>query len=455
MVTEPKILLVDDDERLRAAAGKVLAAEGYRVASAASGGEALDALKHPGVKLVICDLRLPDLDGLALLQRMRELRPEVEVVMITGHGSIERAVEAMKLGAYDFIPKPLDSATLMKAVAKALEKQRLSSENRQLRRQLERRRGVEALIGDSPALLSVKQLIRQIAATDVSVLIQGESGTGKEIVADALHDLSERHERPLVKISCAAIPEPLLESELFGHERGAFTGATAAQPGKCELVDRGTLLLDEIAEMSPPLQAKLLRVLQDGRFQRLGGTRDLRADFRLLCATHADLPKAIEAKGFRHDLYYRINTVQIVLPPLRERREDVPLLAHHFLRTFAEQMRKDVRAIAPRALDELRAHPWPGNVRELEHVLQRAVALAQGDTLTHFTFAPPPEGVAATAPARDGSSVSIPIGTTVDEATRRLVQATIGHCAGNKLQAARMLGIAPRTMYRHYGNSGP
>ncbi|HUD84236.1 MAG TPA: sigma-54 dependent transcriptional regulator, partial [Candidatus Saccharimonadales bacterium] len=324
MAARPHILLVDDDERLRNAAGKVLTAEGYRVVNAASGREALEALKEEAFALVISDLRLPDLDGIALLKQMRQLLPEAEVVMITGYGSIEKAVEAIQLGAYDFIQKPLDSAALLRTVAKALEKQRLAGENRRLRHQLRQRRGVEALIGDSPPIQAVKQLIAQIAPTDVNVLIQGESGTGKEIAADALHNLSGRRGQPLVKISCAAIPETLLESELFGHERGAFTGAAAARPGKFELAHGGTLLLDEIAEMTPPLQAKLLRVLQDGSFQRLGGTKEVRVNVRLLCATHADIPKAIGQGKFRHDLYYRINTVQIVLPPLRERREDIP-----------------------------------------------------------------------------------------------------------------------------------
>ncbi len=455
MPNKPNILLVDDDERLRNAAGKVLTAEGYRVASASSGREAMDMVRDENIALLISDLRLPDLEGIALLKQIRELRPDVEVVMITGYGSVEKAVEAMRLGAYDFIQKPLDSTALLKTVAKALEKQRLSSENRQLRHQLQQQRGVEALIGDSPAMQEVKKLIRQIAPTDVNVLIQGESGTGKEIVADALHLLSERRDKPLLKISCAAIPETLLESELFGHERGAFTGALAAKPGKFELADGGTLLLDEIAEMSPQLQAKLLRVLQDGRFQRLGATRELQVNVRLLCATHANIPKAVEAEKFRHDLYYRINTVQVLLPPLCERRKDVPLLAGHFLRKFAAEMGKDVCVIAPPALDQLLAHDWPGNVRELEHVIQRAVALARGGTITSFTFAPTASGaVKATTTTQDGSSVSMPVGITVDEATRRLVQATIEQCAGNKLKAARMLGIPPRSMYRHFSNPG-
>jgi DNA-binding NtrC family response regulator len=452
MTIPPHILLVDDDERLRRAAGKVLANEGYQVTAAASGTEALAQFKQTDLALVISDLRLPDLDGISLLKKARELVPEAEVVMITGHGSIENAVEAMRLGAYDFIQKPLDSAALLKTVAKALEKQRLASENRQLRRQLQQRCGADALIGDSPVMQSVKQLIRQIAPTDVNVLIQGESGTGKEVVADALHCLSDRNKGALLKISCAAIPDTLLESELFGHERGAFTGAAVARPGKFEQADGGTLLLNEIAEMTPQLQAKLLRVLQDGSFQRLGSTKEVRVNVRLLCATHADIPKAMEENKFRHDLYYRINTVQIVMPPLRERREDIPLLAGHFLRFFAEAMHRETPAVSPPALDQLIAHTWPGNVRELNHVMQRAVALTNGDTIISFAFAPAANNAMKVAPPLDGSNIFIPIGTTADEATKRLVQATINHCAGNKLKAAQMLGIPPRTMYRHFSN---
>jgi transcriptional regulator with GAF, ATPase, and Fis domain len=310
------------------------------------------------------------------------------------------------------------------------------------------------LIGDSRALATVKQIIRQIAPTNVGVLITGESGTGKEIVADAIHLLSDRHEKPLLKISCAAIPDTLLESELFGHERGAFTGATAAKPGKFELADGGTLLLDEIAEMSPQLQAKLLRVLQDGSFQRLGATKQLHADVRLLSATHTDIPKAITAGNFRSDLYYRINTIEISLPALRDRGEDVLLLTEHFLRDCATEMGRDVRSIAPAALDQLRGYTWPGNVRELEHVIQRAVALATGDTITKFSFSPGDGGIVeAVSTTPGGPAISIPIGTTVDEATKRLVEATIRQCSGNKLKAAHILGIPPRTMYRHFSDS--
>jgi two-component system response regulator HydG len=449
------ILLVDDDESLQRAVVKVLSAEGHPVICAASGAEALERLRAQALALVIADLVLPDLEGTALVRQARELQPDVEVMMITGHASVEKAVEAMKLGAYDFIEKPIDAAGLVRIVAKALEKQKLSGENRRLRRELQQSRGLDALVGASPAMQAVKTLIRQIAPTDVAVLIQGASGTGKEIVADAIHDLSERRDKPLLKLSCAAIPETLLESELFGHERGAFTGAAALKPGKFELADGGTLLLDEIAEMSPQLQAKLLRVLQDGQFQRLGGTRNLQADVRLLAATHEDILAKMAKNQFRQDLYYRINTVQVLLPALRERPEDIPLLAARFLARYAAQMRREIRAIAPRAMEQLLGHAWPGNVRELEHVIQRAVAVTAGDTITEFMFAPTAVAPQTVAVPGDGPGITIPLGTPVAEATRRLVEATLAQCGGNKLQAARMLGIAPRTMYRHFGGSKP
>jgi two-component system, NtrC family, response regulator HydG len=454
MPDQPNILVVDDDARLRTAVGKVLVGEGHRVVFAACGQEAIERLKSQALALIILDLLLPDLDGISLLKAARVIQPEAEVVMVTAYGSVEKAVAAMRLGAYDFIEKPIDSMALLKIVAKALEKQRLSSENRQLRHRLQQSRSLDALIGCSLAIEAVKALVRQVAPTNVTVLIQGESGTGKEIVADALHSLSERRDRPLLKMSCAAIPEALLESELFGYERGAFTGAAGSKPGRFELADSGTLFLDEIAEMSPQLQAKLLRVLQDGRVQRLGGTQNVQTDVRLLAATHADIPRLIAERQFRNDLYYRINTVQVCLPPLRERREDIPLLAAHFLAKTAAEMAKAVRLIAPKAMGQLMEHRWPGNVRELEHVLQRAVALAQGDTIHQFSFAPAvTHTIDEAVGARDGPGITIRIGTTVEEATKQLIQATLEQCKGNKLQASRMLGIPARTMYRHFSGT--
>ena len=303
MAKKPEILLVDDEEALCTAAEKILTKEGYHVTSMNTAVDGLAKFESDGADLLITDLMLPDADGISVLKRAKELRPTVEVIVITGHATVEKAVEAMRLGAYDFIEKPLDRAELVKAVGKAVEKQKLSEENRRLREELQQQRGEDALIGNSDLMVTVKKLIRQIAPTDVSVLIQGESGTGKEVVADVIHNLSQRRDEPIVKISCAAIPETLLESELFGYERGAFTGAAGSKPGKFELADGGTLFLDEIAEMSPQLQAKLLRVLQDGRFQRLGSVKDVQVNVRVISATHVDIHKAIAEGTFREDLF--------------------------------------------------------------------------------------------------------------------------------------------------------
>ena len=452
MPSRPNILLVDDDERLRTAVSKVLTGEGHRVVCAASGGEALDLLKTQRVALVVSDLRLPDLDGIALLKGAREAQPEVEVVVITGHGSVEKAVEAMRLGAYDFIEKPIDSAALLKAVAKALEKQRLASENRQLRRQLQQGRSLDALIGDSPAMLAVKKLIRQIAPANVTVLIQGESGTGKEIVADAIHSLSDRAAKPLLKISCAAIPETLLESELFGYERGAFTGAAGAKPGKFELADGGTLLLDEIAEMSPPLQAKLLRVLQDGAFQRLGGTQNLKTDARLLTATHEDIVARIAGNQFRHDLYYRINTVQVSLPALRERRQDIPLLARHFLAKFCCRNAKRGSRHCARRDGPIAGPPLAGQRARTRtrHSTRGGTGHRRHDQRALRLPRRPPARL--TQPRQPSMVLELPFPSAPPWTRRpeRLVAATLEQCGGNKLEAARILGIPPRTMYRRF-----
>ena len=452
MAKRSEILLVDDEEALCTAAEKILAKEGYHVTTVNTAEDGLARFETAGADLLITDLMLPDQDGIALLKRAKELRPTVEVIVITGHATVERAVEAMRLGAYDFIEKPLDRAALLKAVGKAIEKQRLAAENRQLREQLQQQRDEEALIGNSPAMVAVKKLIRQIAPTDVSVLIQGESGTGKEVVADVIHSLSQRREEPIVKISCAAIPETLLESELFGYERGAFTGAGNSKPGKFELADGGTLFLDEIAEMTTQLQAKLLRVLQDGRFQRLGSTRNVQIDVRVISATHVNVQGAIEEKRFREDLYYRLNVVHLSLPPLRERREDIPLLTDHFLKKYALRMQKNIRGIEPAGLDQLLAHSWPGNVRELENAIQRALAVATDDMIRSFQLIP----ATAISSAGDaaGPSVMIPIGTPLDDAEERLIAETLNQCGGDKERAAKLLGISSRTLYRRYSKDG-
>ena len=452
MARRAEILLVDDEEALCTAAEKILAKEGYRVHSVNTAKDGLAKFEAEGADLLITDLLLPDLDGISLLKRAKELRPTIEVIVITGHGTVEKAVEAMRLGAYDFIEKPLDRTALIKAVSKAIEKQRLSDENRRLRDELQQQRGEEALIGNSEGMAAVKKLIRQIAPTDVSILIQGESGTGKEIVADVIHHLSQRRENPIVKISCAAIPETLLESELFGYERGAFTGAAGSKPGKFELADGGTLFLDEIAEMTPTLQAKLLRVLQDGRFQRLGSTRDIQVDVRVLSATHIDIQTAISEKRFREDLFYRLNVVNVTLPPLRQRQDDIPLLADHFLKKYAARMQKNVHGMSPTALEQLLMHTWPGNVRELENAMQRAIAVATGDTIGSFQLTPLMSSTATGQPL--GPAVTIPIGTTMADAEERIVTATLNHCEGDKEKAAKLLGISSRTLYRRFSKPG-
>ncbi len=447
MAKRADVFLIDDEEALRVAAEKILAKEGYRVTTFATGAEGLAAFAAQEPDLLITDLKLPDTDGIEVLKRAKELRPHVEVILITGHGTVQDAFEASRLGAYDFIEKPIDRNRLLIAVAKGVEKQRLSRENQQLRAQLHQQQTEAALVGASPAMDAVKKLIRQIAPTDVSVLIQGESGTGKEVVADVIHALSQRRDKPIVKISCAAIPETLLESELFGYERGAFTGAHTAKPGKFELAHGGTLFLDEIAEMSPPLQAKLLRVLQDGRVQRLGSTKDIQADVRVISATHVDIQHAISEHKFREDLFYRLNVVQLYLPPLRERREDVPLLADHFLKKYAARMQKNITGILPEALDQLLSHPWPGNVRELENTIQRALAITTANTITRFQLTPPRPGSGAGG-AVLGPSLTVAIGTKLEEVENQLIAETLAYCGGDKEKAAELLGISSRTLYR-------
>ena len=445
MPRRAEILLVDDEEALCTAAEKILVKEGYRVRTVNTAQDGLAKFEAEGADLLITDLMLPDLDGISLLKRAKELRPTIEVIVITGHGTVEKAVEAMRLGAYDFIEKPLDKNQLLKTVAKAVERQRLSRENQQLRDELKAVRGEDSFIGGTPAMIEVKKLVRQVAPPDVSVLVQGESGTGKEVVADMLHSLSARRDKPIVKISCAAIPETLLESELFGYERGAFTGAAGSKPGKFEMADGGTMFLDEIAEMSPALQAKLLRVLQDGRFQRLGSTKEIQVDVRIISATHVDLLDAIVEKKFREDLYYRLNVVHIDLPALRDRREDLPVLADHFLKKYAARMQKNVRSIAPVAIEQLLAHSWPGNVREMENAMQRALAVASGERIESFQLF----HIGGTAPGKpSGPSVNVPVGATLAEAEDVLIRETLKIVAGDKEKAAKILGVSSRTLYR-------
>lgn len=451
MSERPVIIVADDEPAVRESLDRALSREGFQVILSEDGQTALEHLRGGGADLLLADLRMPGLSGLELLRAAKLLAPEVEVVLITGHGTIEEAVEAMKEGAYDFITKPFQRATLLKAIRKAMERQALVRENRALHRRLDDLLQSGKIVGTSPAIRRLLELVEQVAPTSATILIQGESGTGKELVANALHELSPRKGRPLIKLNCAALPDTLLESELFGFERGAFTGAESRKEGRFELADGGSLFLDEVGDLSPVTQGKLLRVLQEGEFERLGGTKTIRVDVRVIAATNQDLGAAVREKRFREDLYYRLNVIALTLPPLRERAEDIPLLAQHFLRIYTAKNNKTLEGFSREAMECLLGYAWPGNIRELENAVERAVILSRGRFLEPGDF---PE--ALRQGARVEHAISIPIGTSLDEVEQRLIEETLRYTRGDKNLAAKLLGIASRTIYRKLkGFSGP
>ena len=441
----PCVLVVDDHESVRVALGKALENRGWRAVLAAGGRQALDHLRAGGVHVVVADLKMPGMDGIELLKAIKQISPATEVVVITAYGTVERAVEAMKVGAVDFVAKPFRRAVLMEAIERALARQcrkvPLGAQDNP----------IPEIVGSGGAIREVAELILTIAPSSAAVLVTGESGTGKELVAEAIHRLSARREGPLVRVSCAALSETLLESEFFGHERGAYTGAYSQRKGRFEVADGGTIFLDEVAQLSQAMQAKLLRVLQDGCFERVGSSVTRHTDVRVVAATNVDLHKAVEEGRFRADLFYRLNVVGVQLPPLRQRTEDIPALAHHFLRRYAEREGARIMGIAQEAANCLIHYSWPGNVRELENVVERAVILSRGDRVT---VADLPERLRQQGGApRD---LSIPVGTPVREAERRLIQATLVHTGGDKSAAASLLGIDRRTIYRRLsGSAGP
>ena len=439
----PTILVVEDDVENRAAMVKVLEGAEYKVLETDNGQQALDILNEEDIDILVTDLRLPVMDGVELLKRAKAVEQDVEVIMITGHGTVEIAVEAIKEGAYDFITKPVKKAQLLRAVEKAAEKQYLSRENRELRQQLGQS-GSRRIIYSSADMRNIARMVEQVAPSTATVLITGESGTGKEVVADAIHGASPRRLKPLIKVSCAALPDTLLESELFGYEKGAFTGANARKEGRFELANGGTLFLDEVGEISPPVQVKLLRVLQDGKFERLGGTRTIDADVRILAATNKDLHKEVEEKRFREDLFYRLNVINMRIPSLRERKEDVQLLAMHFLKLYADKNNKPIEGFTEEAMLALSSYDWPGNVRELENAIERAVVFTNGKQIPLSVL---PQSVSAFAESRH--SLTFKIGTPLRELERKAIDITLHHTRGDKNMAARLLGIATRTIYRH------
>jgi two-component system, NtrC family, response regulator HydG len=439
----PNLLVVEDDIENRTAMVKVLEGAGYDTAEADNGQAALDQVLENNVDILVTDLRLPVMDGVELLKRTKAAAPEVEVILVTGHGTVELAVEAIKEGAYDFITKPIKKAQLLRAVEKAAEKQYLSRENRQLRSQLTQS-NTRHLIYASAEMRNIARMVDQVAPSSATVLITGESGTGKEVVADAIHNASPRRLKPMIKVSCAALPETLLEAELFGHEKGAFTGANARKEGRFELANGGTLFLDEIGEITPAVQVKLLRVLQDGKFERLGGTRTIDTDVRIITATNKDLRHEVEERRFREDLFYRLNVINIHVPPLKERKDDVQLLSMHFLKMYAEKNNKDIEGFSEDAMLALTSYDWPGNVRELENAIERAVVFTVGKTVPLSVL---PQGVSAFAESRH--SLNFRIGTPLRELEKKAIEITLQHTRGDKNMAARLLGIATRTIYRH------
>ena len=442
------VLVVDDEKNIREGLGEFLSMEGYEVALAADGREGAQAVDRGDVDLVVTDLRMPSMSGGELLRHVVTRYPSVPVIVLTGHGTIEDAVAAMRDGAYDFITKPVNLDHLAMLARRALERRELARQNQDLLREVEDQRRTSSIVGRSPAIRRIFELVRKVAPTRASVLVTGESGVGKELVADALHNLSPRADKPFVKVHCAALAESLLESELFGHEKGSFTGAQSRKKGRFELANEGTLFLDEIGDINQNVQIKILRVLQEKRFERVGGEETLEVDVRLIAATNRDLKEEIAKGAFREDLYYRLNVVNIHVPPLRERKDDIPLLAGAFLREFAEDNGKPVVGFDPKARAALYAYGWPGNVRELRNCVESAVVMASGDLVTLDDL---PPGVSSSA---EESVIRIRPGSSLAEVERVVIKETLAAQGGNKSRTAEILGIGRKTLYQKLEDYG-
>ncbi|HYL82388.1 MAG TPA: sigma-54 dependent transcriptional regulator, partial [Candidatus Acidoferrum sp.] len=436
--------IADDDESSRQGLKMLLSGAGYEVQEAIDGQDALEKAPAFLPVVVVTDLVMPRLDGLGLLKALRTALPFTTVIVLTGHGTVETAVAALKEGAYDYLTKPVDVPRLRILIEKALEKGEALREVTVLRRRLKEVWGLGKLVGKSPAMQEIYRMIDLAAPTSAPILITGESGTGKELVARCLHDLSPRKKGPFVAVNCSAIPETLLESEIFGHEKGSFTGALERRAGCFELAHEGTLFLDEIAEMTAATQAKFLRILQDGTVRRLGGKVEMQVDVRVVAATNKDPLKALKEGVFREDLYYRLNVFCITLPPLRERRDDIPLLVQAFLEEFNGKYEKRVRSVDDAVLQILLAHPWPGNVRELRNTLERAIIICQGDLIAPKYL--PPDLTHAAGEER-ADVVTFPLGVTIEEAEKTLILRTLASVSNNKAGAASILGISVKTLH--------
>jgi DNA-binding NtrC family response regulator len=454
------VLLVEDKDSLRAMLRHALEAQGHAVVEACDEPAAVLQLRQARPAVVLTDLKLPNGDGFGVLRAAKELDPELQVIVMTAYGSIQDAVTAMREGAVDFLAKPVDPDHLLLMVERAIAQRRMLTDYFLLKQELAERRGAPKIIGEDAQLRQVTQQLHRAAATDATVLLEGESGTGKELFARALAALSPRADGPFVAINCAAIPEGLLETELFGHEKGAFTGATARKPGRFELAHRGTLFLDEIGELPLALQAKILRALEEKRFERVGGTQSLHVDVRVVAATNRNLKQRVAERQFREDLYFRLSVFPIEIPPLRERTGDVVILARHFVEKFSREVSKKALTLSPAALDELRSYPWPGNVRELQNCIERAVILCDGDTIhprhlnLSFRQAPVPAAVSPWDQLDLSGTMADAVRRTTVEVERRKIEQAVKDAAGNRVRAADLLQVSYKTLMQKMKDHG-
>jgi DNA-binding NtrC family response regulator len=444
MKSTDTILVVDDELNTREGLKAALEDEGYLVLTAATGEIAKKILTQRKINLIITDLKMPGIDGLEILKFARQLAPETAIIIITGFGTIETAVKAMKDGAYDFLTKPIDIDKLSALVEKALMTQKLLLENIYLKEKLRNRYRFEQIIGKSRQMRETLELIEQVAPSKTTILLEGESGTGKELFANAIHQQSPRSEKPFIKVNCAALSEGILESELFGHVKGAFTGAYENKKGRFELAHQGTLFLDEVSAIPPHIQVKLLRVLQEREFERVGGQKTISVDVRLVVATNSNLAEAVKQGLFREDLYYRLNVINIHLPPLRERKEDIPLLVEYFIDQFSRENNKDVHNISPDALELLINYDWPGNIRELHNCIESSVVRTKSKTISLLDLPPHIRH----SRYQSEPQIALTIGTTMAEIEKQAILKTLAATRGNKLKAAQLLQIGVKTLYR-------
>ncbi|HOF11907.1 MAG TPA: sigma-54 dependent transcriptional regulator [Treponemataceae bacterium] len=436
------ILIIDDEKNIREGLAESMELEGYNPILAKDGKEGLERISRGDIDLVITDLRMPLVSGEEVLEQVNAQSPGLPVIVLTGHGSIDSAVDAMRNGAYDFLTKPLNLDRLGLIVKRALQNRQLVLQHRELQHELESKQTFESIIGKSAEMQKIFDMVRRVADSKASVLITGESGVGKELIANALHNLSSRKDKPLIKVHCAALTESLLESELFGHEKGAFTGAISRKRGRFELAHGGSIFLDEIGEIDQNIQIKLLRVLQEKEFERVGGEETIQVDSRVIAATNKDLVEQIKKKQFREDLYYRLNVVHIHLPPLRERKDDIPLMVTQFLQEFAEENNKNIIGIDAKARRLLYSYDWPGNIRQLRNCIESAVVMSQGDTIQVEDLPP------TIAESRGENSVHIPLGITMAEAEKVIILENLAFFKGNKSKTADSLGIGRKTIHR-------